>query len=528
MSRKITAILAFLVGAQMVVISFGASARAQQRAFRVSEVQMQRLLGRIETRSREYRTSLEAALNRSRFDSTRREDNINQFVADFVAAVDRLNSQFNNRRDTSDDARQVLDRAGYIDSFMQRNRLDAAAERDWRALRADLDVLSGYYRLNWRWNGPPYMSDQSSPVTDRNFPGRRAFRNALTGTYRLDTARSQDVWTAAQRATRGLSSEQRERLRTRLTRRLDAPDTLAIDRQGRNVTIASSKGPQITIDADGRDRIEQTPNGRTIRVNSKFLGDQLIISRTGERGNDFRVTFDPVANGRQLRVTRSLDVESLSTPVVVTSVYDKSSDVAELDLYREATPPAAIPDDRRGPYPVATGTDITAILNESLSTRQAREGDRFTLNVVSPPPFEGAVIEGQVVNLNRSGRLAGRAEMSLKFDRIRMRNGDTGSFDGYIESITTPNGEDVRIDSEGTVREDTGQGQRTATRSGIGAALGALIGAVAGGGKGAAIGAVLGAGAGAGSVYIQGRDDLDLPSGTRIGIRAVTPRYSNP
>ncbi len=64
---------------------------------------------------------------------------------------------------------------------------------------------------------------------------------------------------------------------------------------------------------------------------------------------------------------------------------------------------------------------------------------------------------------------------------------------------------------------------RTVQRAAIGTAVGAIIGAIAGGGKGAAIGAVIGAGAGAGSVYVQGRDDLDLPSGTEITIRATGP-----
>ena len=53
--------------------------------------------------------------------------------------------------------------------------------------------------------------------------------------------------------------------------------------------------------------------------------------------------------------------------------------------------------------------------------------------------------------------------------------------------------------------------------------MGAIIGAIAGGGKGAAIGAILGAGAGAGSVYAQGRNDLDLPRGSEVSIRASAP-----
>jgi hypothetical protein len=53
--------------------------------------------------------------------------------------------------------------------------------------------------------------------------------------------------------------------------------------------------------------------------------------------------------------------------------------------------------------------------------------------------------------------------------------------------------------------------------------VGAIIGAIAGGGKGAAIGAILGAGAGAGSVYVQGREDLELMSGSEVTLRASAP-----
>jgi len=54
--------------------------------------------------------------------------------------------------------------------------------------------------------------------------------------------------------------------------------------------------------------------------------------------------------------------------------------------------------------------------------------------------------------------------------------------------------------------------------------VGAIIGAIAGGGKGAAIGAIVGAGGGAGSVYVQGRDDLELGRGTELVVRATGPR----
>jgi YmgG-like glycine-zipper protein len=139
-------------------------------------------------------------------------------------------------------------------------------------------------------------------------------------------------------------------------------------------------------------------------------------------------------------------------------------------------------------------------LNSDLSTQNVREGDRFTMTVRSPSQFEGATIEGQVLNLNRGGRITGRSEMTIDFDTIRLRDGRSYRFAGYLETVRTPDGEVVRVDNEGAIR-DSDQTNKTVTRTAIGTAVGAIIGAIAGGGKGAAIGAVIGAGAGAGFTF---------------------------
>jgi outer membrane lipoprotein SlyB len=96
------------------------------------------------------------------------------------------------------------------------------------------------------------------------------------------------------------------------------------------------------------------------------------------------------------------------------------------------------------------------------------------------------------------------------------------NFAGYIENVRTTSGETVPVDNEGTVQGES-QTSRRVMRTGVGAAIGAAIGAIAGGGKGAAIGAAVGAGAGAGSVFVQGREDLELMSGTEFGLRASAP-----
>lgn len=345
----------------------------------------------------------------------------------------------------------------------------------------------------------------------------------LTGTWRFSSARSDNLENSLDRATRDLSADERQRIQERLRRRLEAPETLAIDQRGRNITIASTRAPQSSFDADGRTRTETTARGRTTRVSASLSGDQLVIGSMGDRGNEYQVTFDPIDNGQGLRVTRRIYDERLTQPVTAVSFYDRTSDVAQLNLYSGGR------DDRdfgrtRGSFIVPDNTQMTAVLDTDLDTRRARSGDRFTMTVRSPSRYNGAIIEGVVREVERSGRVTGRAEMALDFERIRLRDGGSYDFEGYIESLRTPDGEDVRVDNEGSVKEDDSQTERTVTRSGIGAAVGAIIGAIAGGGTGAAIGAAVGAGAGAGSVFIQGRDDLELRSGTELTIRSSAPR----
>ena len=327
---------------------------------------------------------------------------------------------------------------------------------------------------------------------------------------------------AAENATRNLPVSRRQQVYDSLIRRLDPPETLAIERRSSSVTIASTRAPRISFVADGREHVETTPNGRTVRVRASFLGDQLTVTRTGDRSQDFTVTFDPTNNGRRLLVTRRLYSDQIGQPVTVQTYYDRTSDIAQLDL-STGSPDIVQGGTASGDFEVPNGTQVVAVLNSNLSTNTARDNERFTMTVRSPSQYDGATIEGYVTNVNRSGRVTGRSEMTLNFETIRLRNGSTHRFAGIVETVRTPNNETVRVDNEGAVREDDQTG-RTIQRTAIGTAVGAIIGAIAGGGKGAAIGAVLGAGTGAGSVYVQGRQDLELTSGTEFTIRASGPR----
>jgi len=485
--------------------------------YNLSDFQMRQLIDRLNVRSATFSRNLRQDLTRSSNNNRYSLDEVRRQLSDFETALVQLRNRVNSRQSSSSDARNVLDRAAFLNKFIADSQLSYQTENNWSSLRTDLDQLAGAYSIAWNWSNVPGGDYQGG-----NLPG--GSRRDLTGTFRLNSSRGDDVRTAVDNATRNLSLAERQRVYDSLIRRFDPPQMIAIDRRGTSVTIASTRAPQISFVADGREQVENTPQGRSVRVRANFAGDALTITRTGERSNDFTVTFDPSSDGRELLVTRTLYSDRVTQPVTVKTYYDRTSDVAELNIYdtnREGTVVGG--DVATGSYTVPNGTEIVAVLNNDLSTQNVREGERFTMTVRSPGQYDGATIEGSVVSINRGGRISGRSEMTLDFDTIRTRDGRSYRFAGILESVRTPNGDVVRVDNEGAVR-DSDQTNKTIQRTAIGTAVGAIIGAIAGGGKGAAIGAIVGAGAGAGSVYVQGRNDLDLTAGTELTVRSTGPR----
>jgi hypothetical protein len=500
-------------------------------AYRISDRQLDTLIRRIETGADRFRTDIGTALNRSTYNGTRAEDNINQFIRDFETATDQLRSRFDGRTSVAADVENVLRQATYIDDFMTRQTLSPRAENSWTTLRGDLNQLASAYSVAWNWDVrsmPGYGTNAGGGVfnDDRRGGGGMRAANRLTGTFRLDTAQSDNANTVADAAVRNLPYAERTRVREMLMRRLESPEMLAIQRDGNNVTIASSRAPQTTFVANAAETREQLPNGSYSRVNSTLVGDRLVVRSAGNRETDFTVTFDPIEGGRRLRVTREIWNERLGTsPVVVQNVYERTGDVAEWNVYNGTTGGYNQPGGNSsvgGDFVVPDGQVLTARLESDLTTRTVQTGDRFTMTVTSPAQFQSAIIEGHIASSSRSGRVTGRSDMALNFDTIRY-NGRTYQFAGFIESVRGMNGETVQVDNEGTVRDNDSRGTQTAQRAAIGTAVGAIIGAIAGGGKGAAIGAVIGAGAGAGSIYVQGREDLELLSGSELTIRASAP-----
>lgn len=117
----------------------------------------------------------------------------------------------------------------------------------------------------------------------------------------------------------------------------------------------------------------------------------------------------------------------------------------------------------------------------------------------------GSVVNGEVSEVDRAGRVQGRSRLSLRFTSIVI--------DGRRESLRT---NPVAFEGEATKSED-------ATKIGAGAGIGAAIGGLLGGGSGAAKGAVIGGAAGTGAVLATRGKDVELAAGADVSPTLASP-----
>ena len=107
---------------------------------------------RLKDRSHDFQRHLDDALDRSRYDDTRREDNINQMARDFRNTADRFEDRAGDSRDlnrSSSEARQLLTIAGRLERQVSRLRLGSRAASDWSQIRNDLRTVADIYGLRF-------------------------------------------------------------------------------------------------------------------------------------------------------------------------------------------------------------------------------------------------------------------------------------------------------------------------------------------------------------------------------------------
>ena len=166
--------------------------------------------------------------------------------------------------------------------------------------------------------------------------------------------------------------------------------------------------------------------------------------------------------------------------------------------YREVTLPA--------------GTTLRLRLRSAVASDSSRVEDPVRAELREALVADGATVlpagaefTGAVTNVERSGRVKGRALVSYRFNSL------THAGDQY-DVQTAP----LAHRAEATKRKD-------AAKIAIGAGAGAAIGALLGGGDGAAKGAAIGGAGGTGVVLATRGEEVRLAPGAMVTTRLTAP-----
>lgn len=159
---------------------------------------------------------------------------------------------------------------------------------------------------------------------------------------------------------------------------------------------------------------------------------------------------------------------------------------------------------------VRRGTTLAIRINQHISVKTSRPGDRFTGEVVRDVAADGSdrvaiphgtPVSGVIDAAHRRGHFKGRSILELRLTSMQM------------------NGQNYRLDTSDNVRTKKGKGKRSAAFIGGGTGLGMLIGGVASGGVGLLVGGLAGAGAGTAIGGLTGNRDIEIPSESVINFR---------
>ena len=191
---------------------------------------------------------------------------------------------------------------------------------------------------------------------------------------------------------------------------------------------------------------------------------------------------------------------------------------SQAQLWGQATQSFTVPD----------GTRIQAKLETTLNSRTNRTGDRFTAKVTEAILVSGkevipagTILEGRVAEVKNAGKVKGRAEMNLSYERLIFPNGVSETIVASQAELDETQKEEVDR-KEGTIKGESSR-KRDATEVAGGAAVGAGVGAIAGGAKGTAIGAGVGGLIGLADSMRRKGKEVEIPAGTRFIIRLDRP-----
>lgn len=174
---------------------------------------------------------------------------------------------------------------------------------------------------------------------------------------------------------------------------------------------------------------------------------------------------------------------------------------------------------------IPRGSHVLLRLVNSITTRTAHEGDFVYFRTATPITAAGAIlvpadsyVQGVVTRSVRSGRVKGRAELSIRIDTLTLASGKTLRLSPTLAAVDAGEGEQKVVGKEGEVKEGASKGAdaaRIATTGGIGAAIGGMADRSW---KGAGIGAGAGGAVGLATVLLTRGREVELRQGSTVDV----------
>jgi hypothetical protein len=243
----------------------------------------------------------------------------------------------------------------------------------------------------------------------------------------------------------------------------------------------------------------------TAKQQAAATGQAQQVISTDKNGNTVTTTVQPPAAGQVGQVVTTT-VTPKAAPVVANgngTQNDAATQAAAVQGGGAAAAPAnGNPIIRPADVNVPAGTNLAIRINQRISVKSSREGDRFDGEFVEPVLAQngrvivpkGTPVGGVVDYSHQRGHFKGRSLLELRLTSM------------------TLNGISYPLETHDLARGKKGKGKRSAALIGGGAGLGMLIGGVASGGTGLLIGGLAGGGAGTAVSGLTGNRDVVIPS----------------
>ncbi|MBA2620530.1 MAG: hypothetical protein H0U87_04955 [Acidobacteria bacterium] len=173
-------------------------------------------------------------------------------------------------------------------------------------------------------------------------------------------------------------------------------------------------------------------------------------------------------------------------------------------------------------YSVRSGEKFRVRMNETINSKTARNGDRFTATVTEPVYSDtgviviptGSIVTGRVNSVTAAKKGGSPGSIDVSFVEVRLPNGTRRAINGSLTDLDTKK---AKSDAEGTASGDDRKNDKIIFIGG-GAAGGAVLGGAIGGGKGALIGGILGGLGGLAGERMTKGEDAEVKTGTEFGV----------